>query len=201
MSRLETRTVQIPKEVIVTLNGKTIEVKGEKGRLIKDFSQTPLVIRVEENEVTVSALRQKRKESALVSTVCSHVKNMIKGVTAGFTYKLKIVFSHFPISVKVQGNRVVIENFIGERNPRTANIVGDSSVSVKGDDVIVKGVNIEDVSQTAANIEQATIVRRRDTRKFLDGIYVFEKLEGCEQKQISNARIKIERALIELKTK
>jgi large subunit ribosomal protein L6 len=178
MSRLETRTVQIPKEVTVTLDGKTIEVKGEKGRLVKDFSQTPLVIRVEENEVTVSALRQKRKESALVGTVCSHVKNMIKGVTKGFTYKLKIVFSHFPISVKVQGNRVVIENFIGERNPRTANIVGDSSVSVKGDDVIVKGVNIEDVSQTAANIEQATIVRRRDTRKFLDGIYVFEKLEG-----------------------
>jgi large subunit ribosomal protein L6 len=103
---------------------------------------------------------------------------MTKGLTKGFTYKLKIVFSHFPISVKVQGNRVVIENFIGERNPRAANIVGDSTVSVKGDDVIVKGVNIEDVSQTAANIEQATIVRRKDTRKFLDGIYVFEKLEG-----------------------
>jgi large subunit ribosomal protein L6 len=178
MSRLETRTVQIPKEVTVTLDGKTIEVKGEKGRLAKDFSQTPIVIRVDENEITVSALRQKRKESALVGTVCSHVKNMIKGVTKGFTYKLKIVFSHFPISVKVQGNRVVIENFIGERNPRAANIVGDSSVSVKGDDIIVKGVSIEDVSQTAANIEQATIVRRRDTRKFLDGIYVFEKLEG-----------------------
>jgi len=178
VSRLETRTVQIPKEVAVALDGKTVEVKGEKGRLVKDFSQTPIVIRVDGNEITISATRAKRKESALVGTVCSHLNNMIKGVTGGFTYKLKIVFSHFPISVKAQGNRVVIENFIGERNPRTANIIGGSSVSVNGDDVIVKGVNLEDVSQTAANIEQATVVRRRDTRKFLDGIYIFEKLEG-----------------------
>ena len=178
MSRLETRIVQIPKEVTVALDGKMIEVKGEKGRLVKDFSQAPIVIRVDGNEVTVSATRTRRKESALVGTICSHVNNMIKGVTEGFTYKLKIVFSHFPISVKVQGDHVLIENFIGERNPRTANIMGDSRVSVKWDDVIVKGVNVEDVSQTAANIEQATVVRRRDTRKFLDGIYIFEKLEG-----------------------
>ena len=178
MSHSETRTVQIPKEVTVTLDGKTIAVKGEKGRLVKDFSQAPITIRVDGDEITVSALRQNRKESALVGTICSHVNNMIKGVTKGYTYKLKIVFSHFPISVKAQGNRVLIENFIGERNPRTANIVGESTVSVKGDDVIVKGINVEDVSQTAANIEQATVVRRRDTRKFLDGIYIFEKLEG-----------------------
>jgi large subunit ribosomal protein L6 len=178
MSSVETRAIQIPKNVTVTLHEKTVEVTGDKGRLIKDFFQTPVAIRIEGDEIVVSALRSRRKESALVGTVCSHVNNMIKGVTKGFTYKLKIVFSHFPISVKTQGNRVIIENFIGERNPRRAKIIGDTSVSVKGDDVIIKGVNVEDVSQTAANIEQATVVRRRDTRKFLDGIYIYEKLEG-----------------------
>jgi large subunit ribosomal protein L6 len=178
MSRLETRIVQIPKEATVTLHEKTVEVTGDKGHLTKDFSQTPVAIRMEGNEISISALRSRRKESALVGTVSSHINNMIKGVTNGFTYKLKIVFSHFPISVKVQGDHVAIDNFIGERNPRKANVVGDVKISVKGDDVIIKGANIEDVSQTAANIEQATVVRRRDTRKFLDGIYIYEKLEG-----------------------
>jgi large subunit ribosomal protein L6 len=178
MSRVETRIVQIPKEVTVTLHEKTIEVTGEKGHLVKDFSQTPVIIRIEGGEVIISALRSRRKESALVGTVCSHVNNMIKGVTKGFTYKLKIIFSHFPTSVKVQGNRVIIENFIGERNPRKAYVIGDTTVRVKGDDIVIQGVNIEDVSQTAANIEQATTVRRRDTRKFLDGIYIYERLEG-----------------------
>ena len=51
-------------------------------------------------------------------------------------------------------------------------------VKVSGDDVIVQGINIEEVSQTAANIEQATKIKNRDPRRFLDGIYVYEKLEG-----------------------
>jgi len=178
MSRLETRIVQIPEKVKVVLYDKAIKVTGEKGELVRDFSQVPVAIRVEGDKIIISALRSRRKESALVGTVVSHINNMIRGVTKGFTYKLKIVYSHFPMSVKVQGNYVTIENFIGERNPRKALILGNSSVSVKGDDVIVKGISIEDVSQTAANIEQATVVRKRDTRKFLDGIYIYEKSEG-----------------------
>ncbi|MBS7635615.1 50S ribosomal protein L6, partial [Candidatus Bathyarchaeota archaeon] len=95
--------------------------------------------------------------------------------------KLKIVYAHFPISVKVNGNKIIIENFMGERSPRTAKIIGDVKVSVKGDDVIIQGINIEDVSQTAANIEQATRIKNRDPRRFLDGIYVYEKMEGMAE--------------------
>jgi large subunit ribosomal protein L6 len=105
---------------------------------------------------------------------------MITGVSQGFTYKLKIVFAHFPISVKVKENMVSIENFTGERSPRWARIMGDSKVSAKEDDVIVQGINLEDVSQTAANIERATKVKRKDPRVFLDGIFVYEKKEGME---------------------
>jgi len=52
---------------------------------------------------------------------------------------------------------------------------------VKGEDVIVQGLDIEDVSQTAANIERATKVKRKDPRVFLDGIYVYERHEGTEK--------------------
>ena len=178
MRPIEVRTVKIPPEVTVNLEGKTVEVKGAKGRLIRDFSGTPLSIRIEGDEVKVSASWPRRKEAALVGTVCSHINNMIKGVTKGFTYRMKIVFAHFPISVKTEGKRILIENFIGERNPRIAKIVGDTKVTVKDDDVIVQGINIEEVSQTAANIEQITKVSQRDPRKYLDGIYIYERIEG-----------------------
>jgi len=75
---------------------------------------------------------------------------------------------------------VAIENFTGERSPRMARIMGEAKVVVKGDDVIVQGINIEDVSQTAANIEKATKVKVKDPRVFLDGIYVYERHEGME---------------------
>jgi len=173
-------SVEIPENVEVMLEGKAVTVKGEKGTLTRDFSHAPVSIRLEGREVKVWANWPRKREEALVGTVCSHVKNMITGVTKGFTYKLKIVFSHFPISVKVTGNKALIENFIGERSPRIAKIMGDVKVTVKGEDVIVQGINIEDVSQTAANIQDATKIKRRDPRKFLDGIYVYERLQGME---------------------
>jgi large subunit ribosomal protein L6 len=59
-------------------------------------------------------------------------------------------------------------------------IRGDVKVSTKEDDVLVQGIRLEDVSQTAANIEHATKVRRKDPRVFLDGIFIYEKKEGME---------------------
>jgi large subunit ribosomal protein L6 len=178
----EVKTVSIPEGVEVQLNGKIVTVKGEKGTITRDFSKIPLTIEKEGNTIIVRAHWPRKKEAALVGTIASHIQNMITGVTKGFTYKLKIVFSHFPISVKVQDKTILIENFTGERSPRKAKIVGDDvKVIVKSEDVIVQGINIEHVSQTAANIEQATKVKNKDPRVFLDGIYVYEKTEGLQE--------------------
>jgi len=175
------KSVNIPENVEVKLEGRIVIVKGEKGTLTRDFSHAPVSVRLNEGKVVIQANWPRKKEAALVGTICSHVQNMMTGVTKGFTYKLKIVFSHFPISVKVHERKVAIENFTGERSPRTADIVGDTEVAVKGEDVIVQGLDIEDVSQTAANIERATKVKRKDPRVFLDGIYVYERHEGTEK--------------------
>jgi len=174
------KSVEVPENVRVKVEGRVLIVEGEKGVLTRDLSHAPVSIQVEGRKVKVQANWPRKREEALVGTVCSHIQNMIVGVTKGFTYKLKVVFSHFPISVKVKGKEVLIENFMGERSPRIAKIAGDVKVAMKDEDVIVQGVNIEDVSQTAANIQQATKIMRRDPRKFLDGIYVYERLEGME---------------------
>jgi large subunit ribosomal protein L6 len=100
---------------------------------------------------------------------------MIKGVTEGFEYKMSIVYSHFPMQTKVEGKTVVISNFLGEKKPRIAKIVGGTTVKVSGNSVVVSGINKEDVGQTTANIEQKTKIKRFDPRVFQDGIYVVEK--------------------------
>jgi large subunit ribosomal protein L6 len=127
------------------------------------------------NNLKLSIENPRRTEAALVGTISAHVNNMIKGVTVGFVYKMKIVFVHFPTSVKVVGKEVHIENFIGERKARIASILGDTKVTIKQDDVILEGIDIDAVSQTAANIQTRAKIRNKDLRKFLDGVYVYSK--------------------------
>ncbi len=175
------KTIQIPDDVDVSLEGRKIIVKGQKGTSTRDFSHAPISIKLEGKTIRIWAEWPRKKEAALVGTLYSHVQNMITGVRKGFTYKLKIVFSHFPISVKVKDKTILIENFTGERSPRKVKIIGDTEVEVQSEDIIVQGINLEDVSQTAANIEQGTKVKRKDPRVFLDGIYVNERGEGIDE--------------------
>lgn len=174
------KIIQVPDDLEVNIEGRRVTVKGDKGTLTRDFSYVPISIDVNGKTIRVWAEWPRKKEASLVGTIHSHIQNMITGVRKGFSYKLKIVFSHFPISVKVQGKTVLIENFTGERRARKAKILGDVQVKVQSEDIIVQGLNLEDVSQTAANIEQATKVKRKDPRVFLDGIYVYERNEGME---------------------
>jgi large subunit ribosomal protein L6 len=172
--------VQVPDDVEVSLEGKRFTVKGPKGTLVRDFSFAPISMELNGRTICIRAEWPRKKEASLVGTLRSHVQNMITGVRKGFTYKVKIVFSHFPISVKLKGKTVLIENFTGERSPRKAKIIGDVQVKVQSEDVFVQGIDLEAVSQTAANIEQATRVKRKDPRIFLDGLYVYERSEGVD---------------------
>jgi len=172
------KVVEVPPDIEISLDGGKVTVRGPKGVLTRDFSRTPVEICLERNLVKVKVEWPRRRELALVGTVKSHIENMILGVREGFTYKLKMVFAHFPVSVKTEQDRIIIENFSGERKPRIAKIVGSSKVTVEGDDIVVRGLDLEEVSQTAANIEQATRIRRKDPRVFLDGIYIYQREVG-----------------------
>ena len=88
---------------------------------------------------------------------------------------MKIIYSHFPISISVQGNKIQVKNFLGEKESRYTSIVGNSTVKIGKDEVVVTGINIEDVSQTAANIENVCHISRKDRRIFQDGIYISTK--------------------------
>ncbi|HID60761.1 MAG TPA: 50S ribosomal protein L6 [Hadesarchaea archaeon] len=167
--------LEVPEGVELKLAGKTIEVSGPKGKLTRTFDFQEIDMGVEGRKIWISSNSARQRNKAAARTVVSHLQNMFKGVTDGFTYKLKVVYSHFPITIKIDDKRVIIQNFIGERAPRVAKIVGDANVETKGDEIIVKGINKENVGQTAFNIEQATYVKYRDLRTFQDGCYITER--------------------------
>jgi large subunit ribosomal protein L6 len=167
--------VYIPEGVSFTLDEKKVKISGEKGDLVKDFGHTDLNLYQGDELIRVWINNPRKRKAAQVNTVASHIRNMIKGVTEEHLYKMKVVFIHFPMTIMVQGDLLVIENFIGERKPRTAKIMPNVEVKVDGDDLLIRGVDIEAVGQTAANIQQACKIRNKDLRKFLDGIYVYSK--------------------------
>ncbi|MGI0049648.1 MAG: 50S ribosomal protein L6, partial [Nitrososphaera sp.] len=124
---------------------------------------------------------KRKRDLAVTNTARSIIQSMVKGVEKGYTYKVKIIFAHFPISVKVKGKEIQVENFFGERSPRVSRIVGDATkVSVVGEDVVIQGPSLEDVSQTAANVELSTRIKDKDQRVFLDGLYVYSREEGIQ---------------------
>ena len=167
--------IPVPQGVTVTVNGNVLKVKGKNGELSRAFASQNIKVKKEGNDVIVHADLPRKKTRALVGTWAAHIRNMVRGAQENYEYKLKICYSHFPIKTKIQGDKFVIENFLGERTPRSARIMGGSKVKVSGDEVLVTGANVEHVSQTAANIEQATIIRGFDPRVFQDGIYITSK--------------------------
>ena len=167
--------IEIPANVKVETENNVVKVSGEKGKIERPFNEKEIKIEVKGNEVVVSSESERKKAGALVGTIVAHIKNMMAGATKGFSYRLRVVYSHFPITVKVEGNNVLVQNFLGERVPRAAKIVGNTEVKIEGSDLVVSGVNLEDVGQTASNIEQSTRIVGYDKRKFMDGVYIVER--------------------------
>ena len=167
--------IEIPEGVEVIIENNEVTVKGPNGEDSRKFTYPNVSIKKDDDVIVLETSFPKKKDKAMIGTTRAHINNMIVGVTEGFTYHMKIVFAHFPMTVKVQDNIVVIDNFLGERHPRSAKIVGSAEVAVKGDEVTITGINKEHVGQTMANLEQATKIKGRDPRVFQDGIYLTSK--------------------------
>jgi len=173
------KELQIPEGVNLEVDKKTVKVSGEKGQLEITFKYFhDIKIEKKDGKIVVSSRIDKRKVKAMVGTIVAHIRNMIKGVTKGYTYKMKIVYSHFPVTVKIEGDKVLINNFIGEKMPRIARIMGDTKIEVKGQELILTGIDREGVGQTMGNIEQACRITKFDRRIFQDGIYFTGEDDG-----------------------
>uniref|UniRef100_A0A1L8DRN4 Large ribosomal subunit protein uL6 n=1 Tax=Nyssomyia neivai TaxID=330878 RepID=A0A1L8DRN4_9DIPT len=172
--------------VIETSEGNTVieskvKISGPRGKLERTFKHLALdIYMAHKRTIKVEKWFGTKKELAAVRTVCSHIENMIKGVTKGFQYKMRAVYAHFPINcVTSEGNTVIeIRNFLGEKYIRRVQMSPGVTVvnsTKQKDELILEGNDIEAVSGSAALIQQSTTVKNKDIRKFLDGLYVSEK--------------------------
>ena len=172
--------VSIPDGVNVSIKGRMLTFEGPLGKTHKNFKSIPINIEIDNSEIHLKATAYRKYDYAILHTARSILRNICEGLVTGYTIKMKVVFAHFPITVKVDGKTIIIENFQGERAPRTTHIVGDTKVVPKGEDVVLTGAVFTDITQTAANIELKSKVKGKDHRVFLDGIYVYEKKKGIE---------------------
>jgi len=168
--------VALPQDVQAELTGNTLKVRAGGKEVVRVFKGPGLSLEKRENSVMVKMDQDKKKKRAILRSVASHIENMVAGLKQGYEYRLEIVYSHFPISVKVTGNAVEIVNVGGAKHPVKSPIVGkDTRVEIKGKDILVRGVDREAVGQTAANMERATRIKGKDIRVFQDGIYIAYK--------------------------
>ena len=96
--------VEIPDGVQLRVDGDFVVVTGGGHTLRRRLFHPRLRIDVKGQQATVRCEYPRRKEAALVGTFAAHLRNMVVGVREGFTYEMKIVYSHFPLKATVKGS-------------------------------------------------------------------------------------------------
>ncbi len=171
-----TFTVKLPPKVSLKVEKGRILVEGPGGKASRPFPTQALELSLREGQATLSLkLPSRKKTRALLGTWRSHVTNLATGAAHGFEARAKAVSAHFPMKLSARDGGVVIENFLGEKHPRRSPLVGATKAQVQGEELLLSGPSLEDVGQSAANLERATHIRNYDPRVFQDGIYITVK--------------------------
>ena len=167
--------VEIPEGIEAKLDGTELTIKGPEGEIKREFKIGKLEMEQKGDKIIIGNKKSTKTEKRLMNTLAAHIKNMIKGVQEKFEYKLKICFSHFPMTVDVGEKEATIKNFLGEKIPRKSKIVPGVDVKVDKQIITVTSHDKELAGQVAANFENVTRITNRDRRVFQDGIFMTSK--------------------------
>jgi large subunit ribosomal protein L6 len=165
--------LEVPSGVSAEINDSILTVKKENSEMSKKMPG--VTISLKDNKITIKPRKQARKERKKVRSVRAHILNMFKGLNEKYTYKLQICAVHFPMTVKIDKDKIMIKNFLGEQKERKANILPNVEVKVSGEVITVTSCDKEAAGQTAANIEKSAKSRNKDKRIFQDGIFMTEQ--------------------------
>lgn len=137
----------MPPSTEVTVSATEVRVKGPKGTLVKP-SHRLVSIEVGKEGVQVSKKGESKEAQALVGTYASHMRNMLEGVTKGFTKKLLVEGVGYKWDV--QGKTLNLA--LGFSHPVKVEIPEGLTVKADKGTLTIDGFNKEDVGQFAANI-------------------------------------------------
>ncbi len=148
MSRVGKQTVQIPAGVEAKLSGTIFSVKGPKGTLSRDFPGD-VTININGSEITFTPKNESNKKNrALWGTYASHVKNMVIGVTDGYTKKL--ILDGVGFKSEVSGNSLNLA--LGFSHPVKVAIPEGLTVTAEKNNITVIGIDKEMVGQFTASV-------------------------------------------------
>jgi large subunit ribosomal protein L6 len=169
--------IEVPAGVSFVVRPGKLAAKGPLGTVERPFPSDVIELTVGGGSVTLllKIPADRKRSQSLLKTWAAHVRNLAGGLTVGVEAKMKVVAAHFPMKVSVKGEELVIENFLGEKYPRTTRLWPGTKAAVEGDIVTLTGHDVEQVGQSAANIERVTHIRDYDPRVFQDGIYLIER--------------------------
>merc|ERR1719245_819726 len=175
---VQEETLDVPKGIKISINSKIVKVEGKHGTLERNFKHMPIeLLLCGGHKVKARMYFAKSKQLSMLRSVCSHIRNLFDGVTSKFEYRMRLVYAHFPINATITNNGTTVElrNFLGEKRVRIVNMLQgvkvEKSATTK-DELVITGTDIELTSRSAALIRQSCLVKNKDIRKFLDGIYV-----------------------------
>lgn len=148
MSRIGNRIILIPENVTVTVDGNIVKVNGPKGELSTEINKH-ITVNVNGNELTVT--RENDNFKNFHGTANANIKNMIIGVTEGYSKQLETLGVGYRFAVK--GNELVVT--AGYSNPVNVLIPEGISVEVPSNtELTIKGIDKCKVGEFAANVRK-----------------------------------------------
>lgn len=175
MRKNMSQEILVPSGISVNLDNRTLTAKKGSDELKKTFNLPSINFEVKGDKVVVSSKKGNKIDFKRIMSSIAHIKNMFLGLDKKFVFRLEACNVHFPMTLKLDGGHLVINNFLGEKIPRKARILPNVDVDVKGQKITVSSCSIESAGATATNMEKATKVKNRDRRVFQDGIFITEK--------------------------
>lgn len=173
-------SLTLPEGTTCIIEGKKITCKKAGNEISRTFTLPGIVLGLQGNILTIKALRGNKRDWKIIKSTVAHIQNLFAGVDKKFTYTLEACNVHFPMTLKSESGKLTINNFLGEKVPRTAKILPNVTLEVKGTKLTLSSHDKEAAGQTAANIEKATRIRYRDRRIFQDGIFITSKPEAAQ---------------------
>lgn len=175
MKKLFSESISVPEGIQCELKDNILICKKDSTELSKPIKIPKIDVKLKDKVITFECKSGNKKDYKIIKSLIAHMKNFFEGFNNKFVYKLESANVHFPMTLKVEGHKLIINNFLGEKKPRYADIISGVNVEIKGQKIIVTSSDKEAAGQTAANFEKATKIRNRDRRIFQDGIYITEK--------------------------
>lgn len=175
-----TEQIEIPAGVSCEISGKILKFKKDGAELSRKIDVPGIKVSSRDNKIVLECEKGNKNDYKTIKSYIAHLKNVFTGLQNEYIYRLESCNVHFPVTIKVEGDKVAITNFLGEKTARFARILPGVNVEVKGSKITVTSRDKDLAGQTAANLEKATKIRNRDRRIFQDGIFLVERPAGAK---------------------